>query len=73
MGKSFKKNPVSKIKGPMKDTYWKTVRRTTKTVMSSVELEELEEKLPAPQTIINDYDYIDMIGRDETDKKYYRK
>jgi hypothetical protein len=73
MGKSFKKNPVSKIKGPMKDTYWKSIRRSTKTVMSSVDLEELEEKLPDPKTLINDYDYIDGIWRNENDDKYYRK
>lgn len=57
----------------MKDTYWKSIRRSTKTVMSSVDLEELEEKLPDPKTLINDYDYIDGIWRNENDDKYYRK
>jgi hypothetical protein len=73
MGKSFKKNPVSRVKGPLKDTYWKSIRRSIKNVMSSVGLEELEEKLPDPKTIVNDYDYIDYAGRDETNKKMYRK
>ena len=59
MSRSYKKTPIVKMQGILKDTYWKSIRRSTKNVMNSVDLEQLEEKLPNPKTIINDYDYVD--------------
>ena len=59
MSRSYKKTPIVKIQGILKNTYWKSIRRSTKNVMKSVDLEQLEEKLPDPKNIINDYDYID--------------
>lgn len=73
MGKSFKKNPVKKIHGRSKDDYWSKVRSRTKTILNSTPLEELDEKIPDPKELINDYNYIDWIGRNETDDKYYKK
>jgi hypothetical protein len=61
MSKSFKKNPIGKTKGIDKDNYWKRVRGTTKTMLRSKDIEELEEaSIPDPKTIVNDYDYIDQ-------------
>jgi hypothetical protein len=73
MGKSFKKNPVKKIHGRSKEDYWSKVRSRTKTILNSTPVEELDEKIPDPKELINDYSYIDWVGRDETDDKYYRK
>ncbi len=64
MSKSFKKNPVGKLKGLNKDKYWSRVRATTKNILRSKDISELEEvALPSPKTIVNDYDYVDYIFR----------
>jgi len=63
MGKSFKKNPVGKIKGWDKDNYWRRVRGATKNILRSKDIQELEEvPLPNPQEIVNDYEYTDYIS-----------
>lgn len=73
MGKSFKKNPVKKVNGPLRKDYWSKVRSRTKTILNSLPLDEIDEKLPDAKTMVNDHDYIDYVGRDEDDETYYRK
>ncbi len=68
MSKSFKKNPVGKVKGFDKDKYWSRVRATTKNILRNKDISELEEvALPSPKTIVNDYDYVDYIFRCDED------
>jgi len=74
MSRSYKKTPVTKRDGVMKDTYWRTVRSRTKNILRSKDIEELDEDgLPDPKTIINDYNYIDSINYDEDNLKNKRK
>lgn len=74
MSKSFKKNPVQKIRGRQKEDYWSKVRSKTKTVLRSKHYTEIDEELlPHEKEIVNDYDYIEQIGRNEDDPKYKRK
>lgn len=61
MGKSFKKEPVKKINGSAKKEYWSRIRSATKNVIRSKDIEDLDEVIPDPKTIINDYDYVDSI------------
>ena len=68
MSKSFKKNPVGKVKGFQKDDYWSKVRATTKNILRSKDVSELEEvALPSPKSIVNDYDVVDQIYRCDSD------
>ncbi len=72
MGKSYKKNPVVKDKGFDKDNYWRRVRGTTKNILRSKDISELEEvPLPNPKTIVNDYDYRDWINSCIDDNNCY--
>lgn len=75
MGKSFKKTPIKKIKGPKKDNYWGAIRSKTKNVLRSKHYSEIDDELlPDPKTIINDCDYIEQIALgDEDDPRYTRK
>lgn len=73
MSKSYKKNPVTKVNGGLKKDYWSKVRSRTKTILNSTPVEEIDEILPDPKTLINDYDYVDKVIRKEEDEKYYRK
>tara|TARA_R110000822_G_scaffold73916_2_gene177811 strand:- start:722 stop:949 length:228 start_codon:yes stop_codon:yes gene_type:complete len=75
MGKSFKKNPIEKVNGHQKDSYWGTVRSRVKTALRSKHYSEIDEGcLPDPKEIVNDYNYIDQIAIfDKDDKKARRK
>lgn len=73
MGKSFKKEPVVKIHGRSKEDYWSKVRSRTKTILNSTPIEELDDKIPHAKELINDYNYVDVIIRDEDNDKMYRK
>ena len=75
MGKSFKKHPVNKIKGRDKENYWRRVRGTTKNILRSKDINELEEvPLPDPKEIVNDYEYVDYISNCiDTDNCYCMK
>jgi len=63
-------------------SYWRRVRRVINNFVSSIKYDiELEETLPKPKEIINDYDYCDYVidyrhGSDyfkESKKKAKRK
>lgn len=74
MGKSFKKNAVSKIKGTKKDNYWGHVRSKTKTILRSKHYSEINEDiLPDPKEIINDYDYTELTIHHDEEDKFKRK
>ena len=73
MGKSFKKNPVKKIHGSQKETYHKSIRNRTKTIMRSLPIEEIDENLPDARVILNDYAYKEFSARDEEDEKFKSK
>ena len=61
MSKSYKKTPISKIKGNDKDNYWKRVRSSTNNLLRSKDINQLKElSLPDPKSIVNDYDYTDQ-------------
>lgn len=73
MGKSYKKELVKKINGSVKKDYWSRVRSVTKNVIRSKDIEDLDDSIPDPKSIINDYNYIDGTWRDEDNNKMYRK
>lgn len=73
MGKSFKKNPVKKINGGLKEIYNKQVRSRTKNIIRSLGVEEIDDNIPNPKTLINDYNYHETIIRDEENVKLKRK
>lgn len=71
MSRSYKKEVV---KDPKPKSWYKRVRRTTKTVIASGR----EEEIPLERTIVNDYEICDhkwgsYIGRGKKDKKLSRK
>ena len=74
MSRSYKKNPVRKIRGKSKEEYWSTVRSRTKTVLRSKDPSDIDDELLIdPKDIINDYNYTDTIIIDEDNPKFKRK
>lgn len=74
MSRSYKKNPVQKIRGRSKEDYWSTIRSRTKTVLRSKDPSEIDDEiLLDPKEIINDYNYTETIIIDEDNSKLKRK
>ena len=61
MSRSYKKYPIVKISGYLKNVYWKIVRRRIKMAIHTE-----QEVLPEPKEIVGDWDYIDYISNCES-------
>ncbi len=61
MSDSIRKKGIFKDKGPLKESYWRMIRRIWKhKVKVSISNDDVENlTLPQPKAIVNDYDYSD--------------